>query len=345
MVSKASFPNFIIHPFSQKFSKRTQVFAFLTTLVLGILTIGICQIVCKTLLDRKVTTKSHSKSSSVALQILNPPSKFTPFIDRPLHDLKKGKKLSSGEDITGKSWFHHDHIRTFSAQLHKDQAQLFMPTVGVRNTFSEGQRDDFKINEVRDYFRENDFSCKKRFMAFPIQKGGNHFVLLFIDRKLRTVEYYDSLSDGNTYCKKIAKILTAKDPGKAYKVITKIEKPLQHDSYQCGPWTCFFLEHRLKNPKFDFNSINKDFSKKELKEMMALYRNKVILDICEYQSLYKKWFSKGWHKYQKHYGDKVDTKFDCYLDNEDTYKMVRRIFNNHHPKIKKPKLQATVVKK
>ncbi len=70
-----------------------------------------------------------------------------------------------------------------------------------------------------------------------------------------------------SHFKNLAQTLT--DSGKnPYKFVCKIEKCLQPDSYQCGPWLLYFLEERLKNPDINFNELDA----KQSQKMIANYR-------------------------------------------------------------------------
>src|ERR1700722_15784736 len=80
---------------------------------------------------------------------------------------------------------------------------------------------------------------------------GYHFVLLYINRKERTVEYYDSLANNGRFKSKLEEItqwLTEKEPGEPYELVFKISQSIQPDGYQCGAWVLFFLQMILENP-------------------------------------------------------------------------------------------------
>lgn len=123
-------------------------------------------------------------------------------------------------------------------------------------------------------------NCKEQnILAYPLNVSGNHWTLVVIDRKKRTLEYYDSKKNYGNYSEIVnrlehfAQFLSAKDPEKSpYTFISKINKTLQLDSYQCGIWVAYFLEARCKNPEVDFNLLDVA----EAQEMIAAYREKMM---------------------------------------------------------------------
>lgn len=113
--------------------------------------------------------------------------------------------------------------------------------------------------------------------------GRNHWGLIFIDRALRTVEFYNSKHPYNeepqieAHLRRITQQLTAADPGTPYVFQSKLEKRLQPDTYQCGPWVCYFLENRLANPTVDFNLMDADAAQ----PMIADFRNRVLRKLVD----------------------------------------------------------------
>lgn len=113
-----------------------------------------------------------------------------------------------------------------------------------------------------------------------------HWQLLLIDKKKRTVEYYDSLATKRPglfkELEKFTKDLSLKESDKpSYRFIRKIENATQHDGYQCGPWTAYFAEERLKNPDVDFNTLKHptptiEGFRKKATEKLEKIREKII---------------------------------------------------------------------
>lgn len=115
-----------------------------------------------------------------------------------------------------------------------------------------------------------------RDVAIPMKIQGNHWVFVYIDRKNGKVEFYDSLA-GQKHYKGLDKALNdaaAKLGQPSYKVEYKIDenKRLQNDSHNCGPWSMYFLENRLKNEKVDFNLLKPNAAAEVIKN----YRNHIV---------------------------------------------------------------------
>lgn len=153
---------------------------------------------------------------------------------------------------------------------------------------------------------------------FYVHVSGNHFVLVYVDRERRTLEYYDSLVNyGNhskirEYLEKTARLLSEKDPGtEPFKLLFKVEHRLQTDGYQCGPWTLFFLEKRLKEPAFDFNNIKVD----EASNLIAQFREQVVQQCVRMQRSYQSGWDRSNDAYEHHYPDdeSVETQFEIDL--------------------------------
>lgn len=109
----------------------------------------------------------------------------------------------------------------------------------------------------------------------------NHWALVYIDQKTKTIEYYDSKRDwGNVsqidlILKNIASRLSSYF-NEEYSFQRKITKILQPDNFECAIWILLFLEYRLKNPNIDFNNLVVDIGahrkkvRERLKEMAQL---------------------------------------------------------------------------
>lgn len=113
--------------------------------------------------------------------------------------------------------------------------------------------------------------------------GRGHWGIVYIDRNLRTVEFYNSKYPYNEepqiveHLQRIAQQLSSADPGRPYVFQQKLQKRLQPDTYQCGPWVCYFLENRLVNPAVDFNLLDTT----EAQLMIADFRNRVLSKFIE----------------------------------------------------------------
>lgn len=108
-------------------------------------------------------------------------------------------------------------------------------------------------------------------VAFPMNIKNSHWVLTFVDFEKKTIEYYDSLLNYGPHTQ-IVEEFTELAKRIGFNFVCKITQKIQHDGYQCGPWTCYFLEERLKNPEVDFNKLNI----KESQLMIADYRKHIL---------------------------------------------------------------------
>lgn len=215
-------------------------------------------------------------------------------------------KVMNYEEGSEKQWFQNSIINAFAAPLIREYPDLGLPTAGAVDTHAEGVDVLYHLNTVKEYLIEHGLNCQKNQIAYHLQASRNHWVLLFIDRENRILECYDSFARPNEVYAEIADELTRQDVGEPYKVLCKITKPLQKDGYQCGPWVCFFLEQRLKEPDFDFNSLHQTLGPEGINEMIALYRKKVILRVAEFQNLWADWQRKMIPKFENLYGEDTE---------------------------------------
>ncbi len=186
-------------------------------------------------------------------------------------------------DIRGSEWLTSEHLHDYTKYLGSKYPELLVHAHEgytfkniVATILHDGHFDQAGPCNHEDYGVE----CSgKTVLAYPLNVTKDHWVLTLVDRQKRTIEYYDSLKDYGNHSeivgqlKKLESILTKKDSGKTpYKFICKINKSLQTDGYQCGPWSLYFLENRLKDPEIDFNQLDVEESQK----MIADYRKAVL---------------------------------------------------------------------
>lgn len=182
-----------------------------------------------------------------------------------------------------KMWFSRNEFMYYTAYLSMQFSNI--PTIGVEEL---SQRCDVSINGLREYIFDYLPSKFTNFnnLDIPVDLlvSNNHWTLVYIDRQRRTVEYYDSKEKYGNHDEIVHKLTSiAEELSKQesnqppYQFICKINRVLQPDIYQCGPWMLYFLENRLINPDFDFNTLNID----EAQNIIKAYREKVILQIYE----------------------------------------------------------------
>lgn len=194
-------------------------------------------------------------------------------------------------DIRGKQWLTNQHICSYMNYLSINHPKLFVPFPSayaiklnspMQVLIDSAILEDGHFEEGKACTHVGDECSGKTILAYPLHIHDNHWTLVLLDREARTLEYYDSKqSYGNhsevvAHLQKLAQTLSGKDPGAApYTFVKKINKVLQPDSYQCGPWVLYFLEKRLENPEIDFNELNG----KKSQAMIADFRLNVMKEI------------------------------------------------------------------
>ncbi|MCH9625541.1 MAG: hypothetical protein S4CHLAM123_07170 [Chlamydiales bacterium] len=114
------------------------------------------------------------------------------------------------------------------------------------------------LNYVEEQLNNSDLTLNQPFF---LNISDIHWTFLYIDHLRGNLEYYDSLKDFGEHSKimerlkEIAEQLTSRT-GKEYQVLNKITEKIQTDGYQCGVWVTYFLEKRLEDPNFDFNTLS-----------------------------------------------------------------------------------------
>lgn len=188
-------------------------------------------------------------------------------------------------DIRGAKWLNNRHLFEYWRHLSKTHPQLVISTfhTTTKTMLPQIERDFLKLKKENFLAYTSPTTAAttaiKTILAYPVHVMGNHWTLLYIDIKNRTISYFDSKKTYGNYEKimatitalasKLSHLEPSKDP---FVVKAKITTSLQPDGYQCGPWTLFFLENLLKNPNVDFNSLNVDAAQ----AMIAKYRLDVM---------------------------------------------------------------------
>lgn len=107
-----------------------------------------------------------------------------------------------------------------------------------------------------------------------LMETSRHWVLVFIDPKKETVEYYDSLKNYGAYEEITASLKDlshklSKQYNKNYQFVEKIHEPVQ-TNLNCGIWVCYFLKNRLNNPDVDFNKTKVSITDFRDQEMLKV---------------------------------------------------------------------------
>jgi hypothetical protein len=179
-------------------------------------------------------------------------------------------------DFRDKVWLDNYHLSKYFASIAAHHPKLIVGDISAVITPSVAE------DTIGLYFDQARQEGKHDLAFFAHLKGSSanafHWCLIYIDRKRRTVEFYDSKYNyGNNAefeesLTKVAQKLSAVEGGQPYQFVRKIQKVLQPDSYQCGPWTSYFLENRAANPEVDFNLLDTNAAQ----PMIAAYRNRMI---------------------------------------------------------------------
>ncbi len=184
-----------------------------------------------------------------------------------------------------------NQLAKYAALLQKKDSRLFIPKPAIYCIPENGVIDLEKIREGKnDKKPQNvgeailrDMNCDgrgensdKELFAYPIYLTPDHVALVVVDRKQRTVEYYDSGIDDKkavSHLTSLANNLSVHDnpQAKDYTFHSKVGH-VQQDSKLDGTWVLFFLEQRLAQPDCNFGALTADNSQ----EMIRKYHQRVL---------------------------------------------------------------------
>lgn len=212
------------------------------------------------------------------------------------------------------TWLDALEVQSFFEMLGTYYPGLFIPEFS-RQVVTPAKKAKFKETLLQG------ISGKAEQMAFFAHIGHIHWGLIFVDTTKKTIEYYDSKEKfGNfaEYQAMLQEIASELD----FTYVAKINKCLQTDSYQCGPWTCYFLEKRLNCPDFDFNSLDVD----ACQNMIGQYRQNMFATLHAFHGVVNKAQALQLKNFQKKYGDKQAD--EAMLSAKTTYTQRKGIFGN-----------------
>lgn len=209
-----------------------------------------------------------------------------------------GGLLPNWFDFRGSKWLDSYHIFAFILLMTKEFPNLSTPDNLYPYELDDAERRKFLFDRViadghfdSDYANcTHDLQClEKKIFAYPIHVTKNHWTLAIVDREKRTVEYYDSKKNYGNHgtiikgLKELAEVLSKTDnanPEKEdYTFIEKVVKNIQPDVYQCGIWSCYFLEQRLKDPDFKFELLEVSDSQPKIANFRLYVMDKLIKNI------------------------------------------------------------------
>lgn len=208
--------------------------------------------------------------------------------------LSESEKIPTALDVSGDVWFNESQLWYYFIHLSKIYPHLQLhPGALVYKTIETSKEDCLVLSVLSAILQQHKQikrTQEKTILAYPLMlapadgKQLNHWTLIVVDLKKRTLEFYDSLKNYGNHArltkelKDIAENLTRKiSSRKPFRVICKIQKGLQTDSYECAPWTLYFLEQRLKNDAVNFNKLDP----RKAKKMIAKFRKHVLATIVQ----------------------------------------------------------------
>lgn len=187
-----------------------------------------------------------------------------------------------GKDIRtliGLNWLNDEIINAYMTLLVYRGAKAGNHKVHAFNTFFYPKLREAGYNSVRRWTRKVDI-FNFEYIVVPVHLG-NHWTLVFIDFKKRTISYYDSLagySDG--YCDILLDYLRSEMSDKkkqefsdsGWQLLNRSNDgiPLQNNCSDCGVFACIYAEHLTRQADLDFSQ-----------EDMPYFRKRMIYEITK----------------------------------------------------------------
>ena len=195
-------------------------------------------------------------------------------------------------------------IINFYAQLiiqrHKDNPKEFAD-VHVYNTFFYDTLSKFGYNKVRKWSKKFD-TFKKDLIIIPVHLG-MHWVCAAINLRRKRFEYYDSLHGGpgrcfqilrdylkeeskdkkkedrdlldwTEFCPKVDLFFTSFIGRATYRHDSQ-DIPAQQNGYDCGVFTCMFMDYLARQEDFDFSQDNMPYLRERI--IWEISQSKMII--------------------------------------------------------------------
>ncbi|KAL2917262.1 hypothetical protein HK105_203327 [Polyrhizophydium stewartii] len=175
-----------------------------------------------------------------------------------------GVKILSKDIRTLKdtTWLNDEVINFYGEMCMKraKQAQDKFPRIHVFNTFFYEQLRTRGYSSVRRWTKKVDL-FEKDLVIVPVHLGA-HWTCAVINLKQKRFEYYDSLHGSNPTCQELLReYLKSESLDKKKTPIdlsdwedyTPKNIPAQQNSYDCGVFTCMFMEHSARQAAFRFS--------------------------------------------------------------------------------------------
>ncbi|KAG0245484.1 SUMO1 sentrin specific peptidase 1 [Actinomortierella wolfii] len=173
----------------------------------------------------------------------------------------------------------NDEVINFYGNLimARSNASNTLPKVHVFSTFFYKTLSENGYDKVRRWTKKTNI-FEKDYILIPIHCSGNHWTSAVIDMTKKKISYYDSLLGNNPKCFLTLRAYLEKES------LDKLKKPFdfqgwenecpknipqQRNGYDCGVFTCFFIEFKSRGEDtFDFSQAD-----------MPYLRQKMVLDI------------------------------------------------------------------
>lgn len=188
--------------------------------------------------------------------------------------------------LSGSSWL-NDEIINFYGELCMDRARCFpdrYPKIHVFNTFFYEKLSTKGYSAVRRWSKKVIcIDCQfdvfeKDYIIIPVHLG-MHWCCSVIDFKRKRFVYYDSLQGNNSKC---LLVIFAKQLLREYLESESVDKkkveydtsdwvdispkdiPAQENGYDCGVFTCMFMEYTAREEEFNFGQSDMGYMRKRI---------------------------------------------------------------------------------
>ncbi len=186
--------------------------------------------------------------------------------EKPKLKVNLSEEIPKNCDIRGRKWLTNGHLYAYAADFNKrNKSNVNFQPFNFKIALWH-----FSLNPIKSDY------------AFFISEF-NHHTFVYVCTKTRTIEFYDSkvnyaVDQMKSLLEELRKTIDQHNPGAtSYRVVHKIKKELQPDSYQCGCWVLYFFENRINNAAVDFNELDIEDSQ----TMIADFRLKIMNRLIE----------------------------------------------------------------
>ncbi|KAJ3276854.1 hypothetical protein HDV01_002909 [Terramyces sp. JEL0728] len=201
--------------------------------------------------------KKEDQERQEKIKKLNKKDNFPPLSKEALNEVARNSagsglvveafkidiKKEDLKTLSGRNWL-NDQIINFYGELIMDRAKkdAKYPKIHIFNTFFYENLSTKGYSSVRRWSKKFDVFGLDM-VIIPVHLG-MHWVCSAINLKQKRVEYYDSLHGSNERC------------------LSDI--PAQHNGYDCGVFTCMFMEYLSREADFEFGQKHMEYLRKRV---------------------------------------------------------------------------------